>query len=97
VELKIKEKQVNGKKVSGIITENLKVITPFIFETINKSGNFYICTMEDGRQSVYNSKGTCLLSYEEEYKDLKELKISMRNCGYFYGTKEEKVGILRLS
>ena len=97
--LKIKEKMVNGKKVAGLINENLKEVAPFEFESITEvvlkgcySRDFYICKKEDGTCSVYDSDGNLRLSYVDGYKVLDFLKYREGNA--FVVEKNGEVGII---
>lgn len=53
MELRIKQKMINGKKLMGIINENLKEIVPFEFQNIIEVGansiKYFICEKEDGK------------------------------------------------
>lgn len=107
MELKIKQKMINGKKVMGIISEDLKEIVPFEFENIEEvvgSYNFlggsckktyFICEKEDGTCSLYDSNGYCRISYKDGYKELKLLKYSVGNNTISVSAKkDDQVGIL---
>lgn len=97
--LKIKEKMVNGKKVAGLINENLKEVAPFEFESITEvvlkgfyARDFYVCKKEDGTCSVYDSDGNLRLSYVDGYKVLDFLKYREGNA--FVVEKNGEVGII---
>ncbi len=99
MELRVKQKMINGKKVMGIINENLKEIAPFGFRNIIEVGahsyKYFICEKEDGTCSLYDGNGYCRISYNDGYKELKVLKYSLGNnqiC--VVAKKNDEVGIL---
>lgn len=100
MELRVKSKIINGKKVMGIINENLEEIVPFEFENIVEVGysyKYFICKKEDETCSLYDGNGYCRISYKDGYKDLKVLKYSMED--YYWisvaAKKNDEVGILQ--
>lgn len=101
MELKVKQKIVNGKKVMGIIDENLNEIAPFEFKNIIEvkseryKNSYFICEKEDGTCSLYDYDGYCRISYNDGYKDLKLLRYSLDfNCAEVVAKKDDEVGIL---
>lgn len=101
MDLRVKQKIINGKKVTGIINENLKEITLFEFEKIvefkQSDCKYFICEKEDGSCSLYDKHGFCWISYEDGYKELRILKSF---CNFdsicVVAKKNDKVGILCL-
>lgn len=99
MELRVKQKMMNGKKVMGIINDNLKEIVPFEFRNIIEveahSYKYFICEKEDGTCSLYDGNGYCRISYNDGYKELKVLKYSWsNNLVSVVAKKNDEVGIL---
>ena len=99
MELKVKEKLIDGKRLKGIINSNLTEVAPFIFQNIyvykyylfGYDRYYYICEREDGTCSLYDDYGKCLLDYSEGYKKLHILKCSNE----VIAEKDGKKGILK--
>lgn len=106
MELKIKTKIIDGKKVKGLIDENLNEIAEFIYEDIlevtpykyEKNKKYYICKMKDGSCSLYDYNGNCRISYKEGYEIQNILKFSIDyyfcNSIEIVAKKNAEVGIL---
>ena len=98
MELRVKQKIINGKKVMGIINENLKEMTPFEFKNITEVEShgykYFICEKEDGTCSLYDMNGYCRISSDDGYKELKVLKCSYDNPIFVVAKKNDEIGIL---
>lgn len=107
MELRIKQKIIDGEKMMGVIDENLKEIVPFMFREIQevKSGKnlvhthheiYFICKREDGTCSLYNQDGCCLLDFKDGYKNLHILSYSNKEYSNIAvsAKKDGQVGIL---
>ena len=64
-DLKIKEKYIDGKILSGAINENLEEVIPFVYDCILEH-ECYICK-KDNTSVIYDSNGNYVTEIKEKY------------------------------